>query len=289
MQPSDIFLALTCVLLWGANFFVIKLGLADLPPLLFASLRFGLVASLAFVFPRPKICFFWLTLFGIGWGAIQFGCLFLSIKLGMPSGISSVIVQSQVFFTLIFSALLCMERFELHKSIALIVAFLGISLFLLDGNESIPTVALCISLLGAAGWASGNILIKKLSNSGYRADTVNFIAWTSIIPAISLGILSLIFEDTNFSFLAEPHAILNISIGILYQVIGASIIGSIIWNRLLFKYPASVVAPFSLLVPVVGLSIGTVGLDEHLSIFQAFGSMLLLLALIIHLYWSSNR
>ena len=95
-------LALVCVLVWGGSFSVIRWGLQDLPPLAFASLRFGLVALLIPFVPRPTINWSTIFLYGTGWGAVQFSGLFLAIHHGLPTSLSSVLAQSQVFFTLLF-------------------------------------------------------------------------------------------------------------------------------------------------------------------------------------------
>ena len=53
MPPRDIALVLVVILAWGSNFTGMKLGLAELPPLLFVALRFFILIPLLFLFPRP--------------------------------------------------------------------------------------------------------------------------------------------------------------------------------------------------------------------------------------------
>jgi drug/metabolite transporter (DMT)-like permease len=70
---SHLVLALFVAAVWGTNFVVISVGLDDLPPLLFAGLRFLLVAAFAVVVPRPRIGWGSLAAYGLLIGAGQFG------------------------------------------------------------------------------------------------------------------------------------------------------------------------------------------------------------------------
>lgn len=91
----------------GVNFVVIKVGLSDMPPFLLAGLRFLLVAFPAvFFIGLPKIPIKWLFAYGLTISFGQFSFLFLAIKLGMPAGIASLVIQTQAFFTIVFGVLL---------------------------------------------------------------------------------------------------------------------------------------------------------------------------------------
>ncbi|MHB9052017.1 MAG: EamA family transporter, partial [Thiomonas delicata] len=101
MRPRHALLALLVVMIWGFNFVVIEIGLQGLPPLLFTSLRFFFAAvPLVFFVSRPATD--WRLL--VGWGlaqfAVQFALLFVGMKLGMPAGLSSLVIQLQAFFTI---------------------------------------------------------------------------------------------------------------------------------------------------------------------------------------------
>ena len=100
-------LALAIVTVWGTNFVVIKIALGDVPPLLFATLRFILVfLPAAVVFPRPSVSLGNLALYGILIGVGQFGLLYIAMNGLISPGIASLVIQSQVFFTIGLAALL---------------------------------------------------------------------------------------------------------------------------------------------------------------------------------------
>ena len=73
-------------------------------------------------------------------------------------------------------------------------------------------------------------------------------------------------------------------LAIVYLAFAATMLGYGLWGRLLSRYPASQVAPFSLLVPVVGLSASALLLGERLDIQQGAGVGLVLAGLLVNLY-----
>jgi O-acetylserine/cysteine efflux transporter len=282
MRISHLLLALLCVLVWGGSFAVIQWGLHDLPPLAFASLRFATVAVLALLLPRPAVPIRLLLMYGFTWGAVQFGALFLAIYAGMPTGLSSVLAQSQVLFTLLLATLFGFERLRLQHLLGMALACGGLTCIVTDSAYPVPILALLCSLIGALGWAAGNLVVRHLQMSGHRPDSTAFIAWASILPTLCLALASLLWEPHQ-TLTFEQGQWLPALLAILYQGIVALLLGTLAWNRLLRHYPASRVAPFSLLVPVVGLSIGVGMLGESLSLLQFSGCLLLLGAVLVNL------
>lgn len=279
-------LALLCVLVWGGSFAVIRWGLHDLPPLAFASLRFSAVALLILFVGRPAIGWRMLLLYGCGWGVVQFAGLFLALHFGLPTSLSSVLAQLQVFFTLLFSVALGWESLSRRKLFALALAVIGVGLIVSDRSADLPAAALGFSLLGAAGWASGNLVARRLAVDGLRADTLAFVAWASLPPALILGGLSAVLESPQHMLDLSAEAVGRALAAVLYQALGALLIGTLCWNRLLRHYPATLVAPFSLLVPVIGLLLGVLLFDEKLSAAAVGGCLSLLLALCGNLGWA---
>lgn len=98
MQKRDLLLGLIVVIVWGLNFIAIKLGLQDVPPLMLGALRF-LLATIPAVFflPRPPVAWPWLIALGLSINVGQFSFLFAGMKLGMPAGLASLVLQAQAF------------------------------------------------------------------------------------------------------------------------------------------------------------------------------------------------
>lgn len=143
-------------------------GLQDLPPLAFVSLRFGLVVLLIPFVPRPNTSWRTIVVYGLGWGAVQFSGLFLAIHHGMPTSLSSVLAQSQVFFTMLFGMVLRLESLSARKGLSLGLALIGLSIIASDESAEVPLIAMALSLMGAAGWASGNIVVRIVATAGQR-------------------------------------------------------------------------------------------------------------------------
>ncbi|MBW8364034.1 MAG: EamA family transporter [Rhizobium sp.] len=283
MKGRHILLALLCAALWGGSFSVINWGLHDLPPLAFAGLRFAMVAALVLVIPRPKVPFHMIMLYGFTWGAMQFGGLFIALNAGLPTGLSSLLAQTQVFFTVVFVGLLKWETLRVHHYFGLLLACCGLAFVSMGHEYSVPPLAILSSLLGATGWAIGNLVVRSIHVSGAQADTPGFIIWASLVPTIVLGGLSMLSEDPEQLKSLEIAEVSRIIAAVTYQSIAALLLGSMAWNHLLRHYKASIVAPFSLLVPVVGLTIGISFMHESLTPLQTLGRLSLTAALGVNL------
>lgn len=164
MAPRHIALALLCVLVWGGSFSVIRWGLQDLPPLAFASLRFVLVALLIPFVPRPNTSWRTIVVYGLGWGAVQFSGLFLAIHHGMPTSLSSVLAQSQVFFTMLFGMVLRLESLNARKGLSLGLALTGLSIIASDESAEVPLIAMALSLMGGCRLGIGKYRRQNSSN-----------------------------------------------------------------------------------------------------------------------------
>jgi len=73
-------------------------------------------------------------------------------------------------------------------------------------------------------------------------------------------------------------------LALAFLAYAATMLGYTLWSTLLSRHPAGKVAPFSLLVPVVGLSSSAWLLDERLSAMQGWGALLVMLGLLINVF-----
>lgn len=255
-------LAVTVAAVWGVNFVVIELGLGHFPPLLFSALRF-LVAALPVVFfvGRPKVAWKWLIGVGLALGVAKFGLLFIGMDRGMPAGLSSLVLQVQAVFTAVFAAVVLAERPGRARVLGMAVALGGIALAAADEGTSGPLLGFVLVVAAAACWGVSNVLTRKAS----PPDALNFMVWVSVVPVLPLLALSLLFEGPS----ADLHALRSLDWSgagtIVYVAWGATVFGFGAWGFLLRRYPASAVAPFSLLVPVFGMTSAALLLDESVS------------------------
>ncbi|MFF9570674.1 EamA family transporter [Streptomyces sp. NPDC014685] len=262
MRPLHIALAALVAAVWGVNFVVIEIGLGHFPPLLFSALRF-LAAALPAIFfvGRPKVAWKWIVGVGLALGVAKFGLLFIGMDRGMPAGLSSLVLQIQAVFTALFAAVVLGERPGKVRVLGMGVALAGIGVAAADEGASGPVLAFVLVIVAAACWGVSNVLTRKAA----PPDPLNFMVWVSTVPVLPLLGLSLLFEGWDRD--AEALAALDWSgVGIIVYVAWiTTVFGFGAWGYLLSRHPASSVAPFTLLVPVFGMSSAALLLGESVS------------------------
>ncbi|RSS41678.1 EamA family transporter [Streptomyces sp. WAC08241] len=262
MRPAHIALAALVAAVWGVNFVVIEIGLGHFPPLLFSALRF-LAAALPAVFlvGRPKVAWKWIVGVGLALGVAKFGLLFVGMDLGAPAGLSSLVLQVQAVFTALFAFVALGERPGRVKVAGMAIALAGIAVAAFDEGASGPLAGFLLVIGAAVCWGVSNVLTRKAS----PPDALNFMVWVSTVPVLPLLALSLLVEGPERD-LAALRALDWTGLGVIVYVAWVvTIFGFGAWGWLLRRYPASSVAPFSLLVPVFGMSSAALFLGEEVS------------------------
>lgn len=281
MTPKDLLLALVVIVVWGMNFVVIKVGLHEMPPMLLGALRFMLAAFPAILLVRrPQVPLRWLLAYGLTISVGQFACLFYAMAVGMPAGLASLVLQSQAFFTLFFAALLLGERLRASNLFGLLVAAAGLLLIGMQDSQAMTLAGFALTIAAASMWALGNIVTRKLG----KVNLVGLVVWGSLVPPLPFLALSFWLEGPQ-AIETALRGFNQTSLWVLaYLAFGATLLGYGLWSRLLSRYPASQVAPFSLLVPVVGLSSSALLLGERLSEVQVLGAALVMAGLLLNVW-----
>lgn len=282
MPLRDWLAALVIIVLWGANFVVIKVALTEIPPLLLGCLRFMLVAFPAvFFIKRPALPVFTVILYGATISLGQFTFLFSALYVGMPAGLASLVLQAQAFFTVIIAAVLLREPLRRHNVLGVTIAAFGLILIHQAAVPgSVPLMGLLFTLLAALSWAAGNIVVKVAGET----DMLSLVIWGALVPPIPFFVLSWFIEGPD----AIQDSLLNISyVGIstlLYLAFIVTTIGYVLWGRLLNRHAVSKVAPLSLMVPVVGLLTASLFLGEQLLFLQWLGGIVVMAGLAINIF-----
>ncbi|MFI5754577.1 EamA family transporter [Streptomyces sp. NPDC051569] len=272
MRTTHKALAVLVTAVWGVNFVVVEVGLGHFPPLLFSALRF-LAAALPAVFfvGRPKVAWTWVAGVGLTLGVAKFGLLFIGMDRGMTAGLSSLVLQIQAVFTALFAAVALGERPGARGLLGMAVALTGIAVAAADEGASGPLIAFTLVIAAAACWGVSNVLTRKAS----PPDALNFMVWVSVVPVLPLLGLSLLTEGLDAD-LAALRALDGTGAGVIFYVAWVStVFGFGAWGFLLRRYPASSVAPFSLLVPVFGMSSAALLLGESVSVPRCCAAALL--------------
>lgn len=276
MKPRDTGMGLLVAVIWGFNFVVADKAVAAIPPLFLVMLRYALVAAIFLLFTRRgRLPWRYLIAVGLLYGVVQFSGLFLGLHLGVGAGVAATVIQSQALFTIVLARLLLNERFTGRQWTGLVIGGVGLALIALSGDTSAPPLGVLCVLAGAAGWAGSNIVLKRAGSISAWSMTV----WQSVVVVPVMLVLSGIFESGQLD--AVRGASLTTVGAILYIAVLATGVGNYSWYRLIQQVGPSRTAPFSLLVPVVGVLSSWLVLDERLSGQQVTGILLTLIGLLL--------
>lgn len=281
LRPS--LLAVLVTVIWGMNFVVIHGGLDQMPPLLFVAIRFVVVIFPAILFvPRPAARWRDILLLGALLSLGQFALLYAALSVGMPPGLASLVAQAQVVFTALFAFLALREVPSRVQLLGVAVGVAGLVVVATGRSESTSLVALLISLASAASWGAGNVVARRLGPST-RPGTppwmagVSMTVWSALVVPVPAAGMALVFDGLDAVMAALTHLTLVQVLSTLYTAWLASLVGYGIWNTLLGRYPASAVAPFSMLVPPIGIACAWLVLGETPNAAELAGGALLLL------------
>ncbi|MBC7500569.1 MAG: EamA family transporter [Herminiimonas sp.] len=281
MKPSDIPLALIVVVIWGLNFIVINIGLQDLPPILFTALRFLVAAlPLAFFIKPPAVPLRLLAGYALFQFASQFTLLFYGLHFGFPPGLASLVMQLQVFFTIGFAVLLLGERPRVTQLLGALVAFCGMGLVAAHLEAKATLIGFVLVICASLSWGIANIFTKKIG----KVNPLALVVWGSVLATPPLLLTSLLFEGWPAWTLAAQHLQLRSVGAVLYQAFPNTIIGYGIWSHLMRKYPTATIAPFSLLVPVIGILSAAWIVNEPLQWWKITAGVLVLCGLALNLF-----
>jgi O-acetylserine/cysteine efflux transporter len=272
MRPVHLALAVLVAAVWGVNFVVIEVGLGHFPPLLFCALRF-LVAAVPAVFfvRRPGVALRWVVAVGLVLGVAKFGLLFIGMNQGMPAGLSSLVLQVQAVFTALLAIALLGERPGRLRIAGMGVAFAGIGAAAYDEGASGPLGAFALVVAAAAFWGLSNVLTRRAA----PPDALSWMVWVSLVPPLPLFALSLVFEGPAADAAALRGLDWSGAGAIVYVAWITTVFGFGAWGFLLRTYDASAVAPFSLLVPVFGMSSAALLLGESVDPLRWTAAVLL--------------
>ena len=281
MPLTHLLITLTLIVIWGLNFVVIQVALQELPPILLTFLRFFFAAFPAVFFLKPpKTSWKLLFSYALTLIVLDFCFLFTGMYIGVSAGIASLTLQTQVFFTAILAVIFLKERMSKAQILGALIAFIGVAYVAFNTGGDVNFMGLLLVELAALSWAAGNLVSKKIG----RVDMLSLVTWGSLISLPFLLALSFLLE----SHLWSMETIMNLSwrgIGALaYLVYPVTLFGFAMWSWLLSRHPATVVAPFTLLIPIVGFSSSALLLGESLPLWKIIAGVLVIVGLVINLY-----
>lgn len=278
MGLIDIALLVLVAAVWGFNFVVIKIGIANFPPILFSALRFLFAAlPLVFVLPRPAVPLRLILGIGLILGVVKFSLLFIGMDIGISAGLASLLLQSQAFFTVILAASIYGERPRPVQIAGILVALGGMAAIATTVDAGFTYTGLALVLAAGLSWAVSNILMKKVG----KVDMLALMVWVSLVPPIPLAIISLLTEGWDRDMAALSTLSWEGMGAVAYIAYATTVFGFGVWGYMIRKHGVSTVAPFSLLVPVFGMSSSALVLGESFGSARLAGAALVVCGLVL--------
>lgn len=279
MRIQHQLLAVLVAFIWGTNFVVIHYGLVAFSPFTLATLRFVFVAFPLMLFvPKPETTWAHLAAYGFFIGCGQFGLLFWVMQSNITPGLASLIIQMQIFITILLAVLVQGEHLRQRQMWALLVCFSGLSIIFLNTDEQTTGLGVVVTLIAATNWSIGNLIVKDAG----KVDILAFLAWSSPFAVLPLAVLALYFEGPAHiagSVMSASYQAWGV---VLWQSLGNTLIGYGLWNLLLARYPAASVTPWALMVPVFGMSASSVVLNEPMPWWKLSAMLVIMLGLALN-------
>jgi O-acetylserine/cysteine efflux transporter len=294
LSPRDAALGLLIVFIWGSNFVVVRWGLGMLPPLLMAAIRFALVLFPAIFFlKKPDASWGSLALYGLCVGTGQFGLLYIAMNGMISPGVASVVMQTQVFFTIAVAAQRTGEKPRLHHLLGLLPAAAGLAVIVMHNGHDITPAGVALVLCGAICWAISNQTTREAAHKaaarGTPLNPLAYVVWASLFAMPGLLAASLMLEGPARDFQAVSGSSWTIWPTLVWQSAANTLFGYTVWAWLLSRYPAATVAPLSLLVPVFGIGASALVLGEALPSWKITASLLIMAGLAVNLLWRPRK
>ncbi|WP_423462605.1 EamA family transporter [Promicromonospora sp. MS192] len=282
-------LAVLVMVIWGTNFLAIDLGVDDVPPALFVAVRFVVVLVPAiFLVPRPAAAMKDVLVVGLFLSLGQFALMYTAIWLDMPPGLASLVLQAQVVLTVLFASVALRERPTTPQLVGVVLGAVGLVVVGLGRSAATPAVAFLLTLAAAASWATGNVIVRRLGSvdqtTGARQGPLaglSMTVWSGLVVPVPMLALAVLLDGPAAVGHALTHPTWTAVLSTLYTAWLASLVGYGVWNTLLARYRASAVAPFTMLVPVVGMTAAWIAFGEVPNAAEAGGGLLLLLGVAI--------
>ena len=261
MPLRAILAAIIVAICWGGNYTASKFALQDFPPFLLLLMRFTGVTLvlLPFALRRPIPNLKHMLVISALLIVVQFALVFFALHMGLSITGSIIATQLGVPFSCILAAILFKDYLGPWRSVGLMLAFVGVMIVAGTPNAAEHWDAFLMTVIGSWSWSSANMYLKTIK----QPTTIPLLFWPALFSILPFLLLTYTAEHGQFEALANAHW--TSWVGICYSVIFASLVGYGLWNWLVAHNPMSRVMPWSLLMPVAGIGIGSFSFGEPLT------------------------
>lgn len=272
MSLKDSLLALLVAFLWGAQVTAVKIGGAELPPVLMVAMRYAIMALCLLPLLRRCRREHWLpmTVVASVTATLHFGLLYCGIA-RVDASVSAIVYQLVTPLTLVLGCVLLGDTLKLKTLCGIALAFAGVLLLLFEPGAEASFAGMLLVALGALAFALGSVLSKRLG----PFDPLALTAWSALIAAPQLLLWSFVQEGEQWGrvWSASQHAWW----AVLYTALSGGLLGFALWFWLLGRNSLEQLSPYLLLVPLFAIAVSQIVLDEGLGLRLLLGAALTLL------------
>ncbi|WP_372826999.1 DMT family transporter [Polaromonas sp.] len=265
LSQRQLIVLVLLTLAWGINWPIMKVGVADFPPLSFRALSIWLglpvlgmamvLMKVPFFVPREKYReLFWLAFANM---FVWHGLIILAVK-NLSSGRAAILGYTMPIFSALIGAWFFGHQLQRRSWLGVAAAALGVSLLLwheLTNLSGRPIGVLC-ALGAAATWAVGT---QKLRNTTMPVATLTISFWMTAMTAVVMTGLSVAFEMPQWK--APPAASWA---SILYNAVIIFGFAHAAWFFLARSLPPIASTLSVMMIPVLGVFTGALALGEVL-------------------------
>lgn len=276
MKRNDLLLAIAVMAIWGFNFSMIKMGVTNVHPLLATAARFALAVMPAIFFiARPNVQWRYLVSYGLVFGVGIWGMASWSITAGLSSGISSVLLSTNVIIGMIVGVWVFKEQASTRKITGAVLAMVALLVLVMSTTGNVTLAGVVLIMIAACSWTLMGVIVKASKTTQAFAFNV----WGMLFAPIPLMLFATALHGEQILWSALDNWDWSTTVAVLFQAYPTTLFGYWVWNRTLIKYPLSTAAPLTLLVPVFALISGYFMYDEVLSVAQVVASGLFLVGI----------
>lgn len=276
MNLRDFLILVGICLIWATNNIVSKIVVADwqVPPLLYAAIRFAIVAAVTLPWLRPMPKPTWrIIAVGLLMGGGSFALMFMALQTVSPSA-AAVVSQAGVPITTLLSILILGERIHWRRALGITLTLTGVLVVVWQPGLAI-SFGLLLVLAGAASGSLGAVLMKQMDDIA----PLRFQAWVGMTSALLLAPLSLWFESPDWGHLAAvgwPFVA-----AVVFSALVVSVGAHTLFYVLIARYEANLIAPLTLITPLATIALGVVITNDQLDTQMIVGSAIALTGVLI--------
>ena len=268
MKPAHIALAVLVMTVWASNIVAARIGASEIPGWALITLRMAVIAVTLVPFVRvPRAHLKRIFGLSVTMGTLHFGLMFVALE-HIDAGTGALVIQTSVPFAALLAWLAFRESLGWARAAGIMISFSGVLLIVGEPRVADDLPYVLMALVSALAFATANLQLRHMGGVG--AFALN--GWMAIFAIPQMAAMSLIFETGQFETIRNISA--GGAIAILYMGIVVSIVGHGLWYVLVPQYQTNQTMPFSLLIPLFGVSMGALVLGEPITWYVVGGGLI---------------